>query len=115
MVSLEEVESEFWRLLDSTDNNVSVEYGADLNVRDHGSGFPVAKNGKCKDNGNIYTVSPWNLNNLSVLNGSALRFLSSDISGMIVRFLIIVFNLMSMKHNCLFRHIFQVFFTLLKR
>lgn len=34
------VEKEFWRLVSSTDEDVTVEYGADLHTSVHGSGFP---------------------------------------------------------------------------
>ncbi|KAF6780310.1 hypothetical protein AHF37_00243 [Paragonimus kellicotti] len=80
MISLTEVETEFWRLMHSEDTDVVVEYGADLNAREFGSGFPMAP----RDNADEYVTSPWNLNNLSVAERSALRFLPRDISGMIV-------------------------------
>ncbi|KAA3679629.1 histone demethylase JARID1, partial [Paragonimus westermani] len=80
MVSLTEVETEFWRLMHSEDTDVVVEYGADLSAREFGSGFPMAP----RDSADEYVTSPWNLNNLSVAERSALRFLPRDISGMIV-------------------------------
>ena len=35
------VESEFWRLVNSTDDEVVVKYGADVHSMDQGSGFPM--------------------------------------------------------------------------
>jgi histone demethylase JARID1 len=32
---------EYWRILDNIDEDVMVEYGADLHTMDHGSGFPT--------------------------------------------------------------------------
>lgn len=41
LVPTEVVEREFWRLVSSMDEDVTVEYGADLHTMDHGSGFPT--------------------------------------------------------------------------
>lgn len=38
------VEREFWRILGSTEEDVTVEYGADLHSSEKGSGFPTASN-----------------------------------------------------------------------
>ena len=35
------IEKEFWRLVSSIDDDVYVEYGADLHSLEHGSGFPT--------------------------------------------------------------------------
>ena len=40
MVPTEQVEREFWRLVGSLEEDVTVEYGADIHVIKHGSGFP---------------------------------------------------------------------------
>ncbi len=82
-VTLEECENEFWRLLSSADDSVVVEYGADLHTIDTGSGFPTRSNkGKLKSNGDPYVDSPWNLNNLSMLDKSVLSQMNVPISGM---------------------------------
>ena len=47
MVPPEMVEKEFWRLVTSIDEDVTVMYGADIHSLDHGSGFPT------KDNENV--------------------------------------------------------------
>ena len=36
-------EREYWRIVSSIDEDVTVEYGADLHTMDHGSGFPTHK------------------------------------------------------------------------
>ena len=40
MVPTQVVEKEFWRLVGSLEEDLSVEYGADIHVIDNGSGFP---------------------------------------------------------------------------
>lgn len=47
MVPTELVEKEFWRLLSTIEEDVTVEYGADIASKDFGSGFPV-RNGAFK-------------------------------------------------------------------
>lgn len=78
------VEKEFWRIITSVEEDVTVQYGADLHSMDHGSGFPT----KCSINlckSDIeYVNSGWNLNNLPGLDGSVLNFMNDDISGMTV-------------------------------
>ncbi|XP_077891565.1 lysine-specific demethylase 5D-like isoform X5 [Ictidomys tridecemlineatus] len=44
MVPTEVVEKEFWRLVSSIEEDVTVEYGADIHSREFGSGFPVSSN-----------------------------------------------------------------------
>ncbi|VDM04757.1 unnamed protein product [Schistocephalus solidus] len=75
-----EVESEFWRLISDAECDVSVEYGADLNVSVCGSGFPISPTSRY--NIKQYANSPWNLNNFAMNERSALRYLPTDISGM---------------------------------
>ncbi|KAK7149111.1 hypothetical protein R3I94_008654 [Phoxinus phoxinus] len=83
MVPTELVEKEFWRLVSSIEEDVIVEYGADISSKDVGSGFPV-RDGKRKLIGDEdeYANSGWNLNNLPVLEQSVLTHISGDISGM---------------------------------
>ena len=38
------IEKEFWRLVTSLEDDVMVEYGADLHTAEHGSGFPMRCN-----------------------------------------------------------------------
>uniref|UniRef100_A0A672KPL6 Lysine-specific demethylase 5A n=1 Tax=Sinocyclocheilus grahami TaxID=75366 RepID=A0A672KPL6_SINGR len=88
MVPTELVEKEFWRLVSSIEEDVIVEYGADISSRDMGSGFPV-RDGKRKLIGDEdeYASSGWNLNNMPVLEQSVLTHISGDISGMKVPWL----------------------------
>ncbi|KAF4079642.1 hypothetical protein AMELA_G00180340 [Ameiurus melas] len=88
MVPTELVEKEFWRLVSSIEENVIVEYGADISSKDVGSGFPV-RDGKRRLFGDEedYTNSGWNLNNMPVLEQSVLAHINADISGMKVPWL----------------------------
>jgi [histone H3]-trimethyl-L-lysine4 demethylase len=43
MVSTTEVEKEFWRLVACSEEDVIVEYGADIHALEKGSGFPTEK------------------------------------------------------------------------
>ncbi|KAG8511675.1 Lysine-specific demethylase 5C, partial [Galemys pyrenaicus] len=42
MVPTELVEKEFWRLVSSIEEDVTVEYGADIHSKEFGSGFPIS-------------------------------------------------------------------------
>jgi histone demethylase JARID1 len=81
LVPVEEVEQTFWRLVTSLDDEVSVEYGADLHTANHGSGFPW-KDRIHSPEDEIYGKSPWNLNNLPNLPNSVLSQIHVNISGM---------------------------------
>ena len=69
---------------------MTVEYGADLHTSLHGSGFPTSRRHDnvegagqgAESEDEDYLVSGWNLNNISNLKGSILRYISADISGM---------------------------------
>ncbi|XP_073994722.1 lysine demethylase 5 isoform X2 [Rhodnius prolixus] len=78
------VEKEFWKIVSSLDEDVTVEYGADLHSVEHGSGFPTRSCYKWDQNPDIaeYVESKWNLNNMPVLEGSVLSHINVDISGM---------------------------------
>ncbi|XP_075219892.1 lysine-specific demethylase 5A-like isoform X2 [Lycorma delicatula] len=76
------VEKEFWRIVSSIDEDVTVEYGADLHTVDHGSGFPTQNSASENGEDDEYVDSSWNLNNLPVLNGSVLGHIGANISGM---------------------------------
>ncbi|KAI0701172.1 PLU-1-like protein-domain-containing protein [Cytidiella melzeri] len=79
-VSETDVEREFWRLVQSPNETVEVEYGADVHSTTHGSGMPTMETHPL----NSYSKDPWNLNNIPILPESLLRFIKSDISGMTV-------------------------------
>ncbi|THH02163.1 hypothetical protein EW026_g654 [Hermanssonia centrifuga] len=80
VVSETDVEREFWRLVQSPNETVEVEYGADVHSTTHGSGMPTLETHPL----NPYSKDPWNLNNIPILSESLLRFIKSDISGMTV-------------------------------
>ncbi|XP_055847454.1 lysine-specific demethylase lid [Episyrphus balteatus] len=82
MVSTDLVEREFWRIVSSIDEDVTVEYGADLHTMDHGSGFPTKSSLYLLPSDQEYAESPWNLNNLPLLEDSILGHINADISGM---------------------------------
>ncbi|XP_069693074.1 lysine-specific demethylase 5A-like isoform X2 [Periplaneta americana] len=82
MVPTTVVEREFWRIVSSIDEDVTVEYGADLHTMDHGSGFPTKSTPDLHPVDQEYANSGWNLNNLPVLEGSVLGHINVDISGM---------------------------------
>ncbi|XP_018431943.1 PREDICTED: lysine-specific demethylase 5A [Nanorana parkeri] len=88
MVPTELVEKEFWRLVSSIEEDVIVEYGADISSRDFGSGFPVLDGRrKITADEEDYTQCGWNLNNMPVLEQSVLSHINVDISGMKVPWL----------------------------
>ncbi|XP_051910169.1 lysine-specific demethylase 5B-B isoform X2 [Hippocampus zosterae] len=106
MVPTELVEKEFWRLVGAIEEDVTVEYGADIASKEFGSGFPIA-NGKFKvspadevkpsvvrnvggnharvnvcASGQKYLRCGWNLNNMAMMNPSVLTHVTADICGM---------------------------------
>ncbi|KAK2384513.1 lysine-specific demethylase JMJ18 [Trifolium repens] len=84
--SEEEIEGEYWRIIEQPTDEVEVYYGADLETGALGSGFPKTS---CltKSDSDLYAKSGWNLNNFARLPGSALCFEGSDISGVSVPWL----------------------------
>ncbi|XP_063792622.1 lysine-specific demethylase 5C-like isoform X1 [Pseudophryne corroboree] len=113
MVPTELVEKEFWRLVNSIEEDVTVQYGADIHSKEFGSGFPMM-DGKTEltaeekvihvslppafladlyaspyivSHSQTYATSGWNLNVLPVLEQSVLCHINADISGMKVPWL----------------------------
>ena len=82
-VTEDDVEREFWRLVESITEVVEVEYGADIHSTTHGSGFPSME----KNPLNPYSTDLWNLNILPLHPESMFRHIKSDISGMTVPWL----------------------------
>ncbi|KAJ0967575.1 hypothetical protein J5N97_024492 [Dioscorea zingiberensis] len=88
--SLENIEGEYWRIVEKPTEQIEVLYGADLETGGFGSGFPKASSiPSDSDLKNQYVESGWNLNNLARLPGSVLSFESGDISGVLVPWLYI--------------------------
>ncbi|CAL0327842.1 unnamed protein product [Lupinus luteus] len=84
--SEEEIEGEYWRIIEQPTDEVEVYYGADLESGALGSGFPKASS-LTKSDSDKYALSGWNLNNFPRLPGSVLSFEGSDISGVLVPWL----------------------------
>ncbi|KAM8917773.1 lysine (K)-specific demethylase 5Ba [Spinachia spinachia] len=83
MVPTELVEKEFWRLLSTIEDDVTVEYGADIASKEFGSGFPFSNSHfEVPPEDEHYLSSGWNLNNMPVLDSSVLTHITADICGM---------------------------------
>ncbi|KAJ0465354.1 putative chromatin remodeling & transcription regulator FYR family [Helianthus annuus] len=83
---LENIEGEYWRMVESPTEEIEVLYGADLETGTFGSGFPKeACHVSASDE--KYIRSGWNLNNFPRLPGSLLSYESGDISGVLVPWL----------------------------
>ena len=82
-VTEDEIEREFWRLVENLTETVEVEYGADIHSTTHGSGFPTIE----RNPRDPYSTDPWNLNILPYAPDSLFRHIKSDISGMTVPWL----------------------------
>lgn len=98
--SYKEIEKEYWDIIEKSDKQVHVHYGSDLDVRDHGSGFPYDLKKKTPEtnvwknalshkkkmnpqwrdkNIELMKNSGWNLNNLPFV--SVLKHLNQSIAG----------------------------------
>ncbi|KAL5838980.1 hypothetical protein ACOSQ4_011588 [Xanthoceras sorbifolium] len=85
--TVEEIEGEYWRIVEQSIDEVEVYYGADLETGAFGSGFPKASSMVTESDSHPYSTSGWNLNNLPRLPGSVLCFEGCDISGVLVPWL----------------------------
>jgi len=93
--TVDEMEAEFWHLVETGEEAVEVLYGADIDTGKMGSGFPTARDGRGDD---PYASHPWNINNLALQegkHGSVLRHITrldgspDEITGCIVPWLYI--------------------------
>ncbi|ODV86829.1 hypothetical protein CANARDRAFT_27214 [[Candida] arabinofermentans NRRL YB-2248] len=89
--SVNTLEKEFWRLVDSEEGDLEVRYGADIHNEslDEISGFPTANNPSIDQKANKeYSEHPFNLTNLPFSEGSLLNYIKDEnreqISGMTV-------------------------------
>ncbi|RDX72390.1 putative lysine-specific demethylase JMJ16, partial [Mucuna pruriens] len=87
--SVENIEGEYWRMVESPTEEIEVLYGADLETGIFGSGFPSKSSHVGSASHEQYIKSGWNLNNFARLPGSLLSYESSDISGVLVPWLYI--------------------------
>lgn len=87
--SIEDIEGEYWRMVEKPSEEIEVLYGADLETGVFGSGFPKMSSQVCSASNEKYIKAGWNLNNFPRLPGSVLSYESSDISGVLVPWLYI--------------------------
>ncbi|PPD68596.1 hypothetical protein GOBAR_DD34518 [Gossypium barbadense] len=85
--SWEDIEGEYWRIVEQPKDEVEVYYGADLETGTFGSGFPKVSSVLTGNDADKYATSGWNLNNFPRLQGSVLSFEGCDISGVLVPWL----------------------------
>ncbi|XP_031131092.1 lysine-specific demethylase JMJ18-like isoform X1 [Ipomoea triloba] len=85
--SIEDIEGEYWRIVEKSTDEVEVYYGADLESGVFGSGFLKASSFETKSTSDEYVASGWNLNNFARLPGSVLCFEECNISGVVVPWL----------------------------
>ncbi|KAK8491003.1 hypothetical protein V6N11_060082 [Hibiscus sabdariffa] len=86
-LSVQNIEGEYWRIVEKATEEIEVLYGADLETGAFGSGFPKKLNQVGVASDEKYIKSGWNLNNFPRLSGSVLSYESSDISGVLVPWL----------------------------
>ncbi|KAJ8101507.1 PLU-1-like protein-domain-containing protein [Lipomyces tetrasporus] len=82
-VTEDEIEAEFWRLVEDVNDTVEVEYGADIHSTIHGSGFPTIERNPLDP----YSTDSWNLNIMPLHEKSLFRHIKTDVSGMTVPWL----------------------------
>ncbi|XP_050221874.1 putative lysine-specific demethylase JMJ16 [Mercurialis annua] len=87
--TVENIEGEYWRIVEKATEEIEVLYGADLETGVFGSGFPKLSSQVGSDANDRYAKSGWNLNNFPRLPGSVLSYESGDISGVLVPWLYI--------------------------
>ncbi|KAL5998705.1 hypothetical protein ACLOJK_009650 [Asimina triloba] len=84
--TVENIEGEYWRLVEKPSEEIEVLYGADIETGDFGSGFPKPSSEPMDSElEEKYVKSGWNLNNFSRLPGSVLSFEGGDISGSLLK------------------------------
>ncbi|KAD4583991.1 hypothetical protein E3N88_21592 [Mikania micrantha] len=86
---VENIEGEYWRMVEKPTEEIEVLYGADLETCTFGSGFPAESFQFSGSDEKKYVKSDWNLNNFPKLQRSLLKYERSDISGVLVPWLYI--------------------------
>ncbi|KAF6266335.1 JmjC-domain-containing protein [Scenedesmus sp. NREL 46B-D3] len=96
--SLEDVEAEFWRIVEAAEEQVEALYGQDIDTATYSSAFPTIKQQQRRRSASqqqqqhgrrrrrlcqlrTYASHPWNINNLPQARGSVLRFVREDVGG----------------------------------
>lgn len=85
--SVENIEGEYWRVIEKPTDQIEVLYGADVETGVFGSGFPKSTSVTQSTDSDPYVESGWNLNNFARLPGSVLSYEGGDISGVLVPWL----------------------------
>ena len=70
-----DIEEEYWRIVMSGETHLTVEYGSDLAIASHGSGFPLkSRLSPATTSADVlsYAEHPWNLNLLPLVPNSLL-------------------------------------------
>lgn len=77
-ITPDEVEQEFWRILALPEASVKVEYGADLQTGELGSGFPttrtkdLSENDKVNENKHFFLLHVYFYRNIFILHGTSI-------------------------------------------
>eukprot|EP00172_Hildenbrandia_rubra_P004275 Plantae.Rhodophyta-Hildenbrandia_rubra.ctg8307.p1 GENE.Plantae.Rhodophyta-Hildenbrandia_rubra.ctg8307~~Plantae.Rhodophyta-Hildenbrandia_rubra.ctg8307.p1 ORF type:complete len:616 (-),score=63.51 Plantae.Rhodophyta-Hildenbrandia_rubra.ctg8307:482-2329(-) len=82
--SIQEVEEEYWKVVDEGQEAVWVQYGADLDSRKIGSGFPTIGDMQHlvpQERFDEYVNHPWNITKLPNMRGSLLGCLPGTVTG----------------------------------
>lgn len=95
--SAENLEKDYWSIVETRSRSISVEYGNDVNTDEFGSGFPLSERGRSlvgttsvdKVNSpepkfgtaDFYKETWWNTNNMPSAPGSVLRHVKVAING----------------------------------
>ncbi|KAK9132620.1 hypothetical protein Scep_012148 [Stephania cephalantha] len=85
--TIEDIEGEYWRIVEKQTNEIEVLYGADVETGSFGSGFPTVSSKVVEGDLDQYVLSGWNLNKFPRLPGSVLCYEGEEISGVLVPWL----------------------------
>lgn len=83
---------DYWKIVETRSETVAVEYASDLDTILVGSGFPRDETQNTtstltNDDHDLYRMSKWNLNKISNLDGSLLKYVKEPITGINVPWL----------------------------
>jgi [histone H3]-trimethyl-L-lysine4 demethylase len=85
-VRWQDLESQFWQIVEEPTRAVQVSYGSDIDTSKVGSGFPQSRDSVVGENDPV-VLNPWNLNLFPRHRGSLLKYLSNDINGISIPWL----------------------------
>ena len=97
------LETDYWNLVETLEDEVEVEYGNDIDTTEYWSGFPISERGRCLQSkidenkcklpepkfgtDDFYKETWWNLNNIPCCPDSILRHVKVGINGINVPWL----------------------------